>query len=752
MLIDQTVQSESRTCEAIFVFESELSNSEEEIWDQPTPIQLRRDKGAKGIHVASYTPDYLRLPKLSKPALVQCKTRNEIDRLIIQKPQDWAYIDGKPQFLPARDAAEKIGLAHEVFVSEDWASPYLFNLEFLHALRVQAPAKSNSALVARIKAKVANAPLTIFELCAAIRDLEPAIIYRLLASGELFGAFKAQLVSQEDVFRVFSDSAAASQFEVEALKVLRSAPETRDENLAAILKATPTQLAHATTLAKGFEEVQLGQRKPTRTEYRYLPKFQAIAKANGHTTAAFIPRFPDRGNCKSRLSPQQDTIIAQKVDACVKTGTPKSVSALTGQVNDECEKQGIPKVSCESVRLRFINARAEDVAKGRLGNRGYHNALRPVSSKHATLRSEIAGLLAHVDSTQFDDRVWAQSPLSNYLECPWIYVIYDEACSRSQGFWIGFGKSDRFALSLAIRDAACRQGSLPLYLFSDRGAEYNSIWYEVLLAQENITKYARPAGAPRFGGLQESCLKQINAQLAQRLAGNTWADQKGRSASGNKKSRATARLALELVVDVVRDFLFNEWNNGRHGTADASPNELWELSRAQFGDVGRPVKHDDLAFLIATSIPVEATLGERKGIRIGYREYWNDELNAIRKPFRLDEARLDPSTPSILYVKVKSDWFITHSRDHATVRTLTQEGQFFESHRVRSNAAATRRSGKSSQERMARRMDELETSNAALVQADSPTDATVEQTTSSAETDLDLDQYADIPFLPSKGD
>src|SRR5689334_14424570 len=79
--ISQTVQAESRTCEAIFVFQTELFDGALEIWDQPASIQLRRDKGANRTHVSKYTPDFLVLRK-DGPALIECKPKDSLDRLI----------------------------------------------------------------------------------------------------------------------------------------------------------------------------------------------------------------------------------------------------------------------------------------------------------------------------------------------------------------------------------------------------------------------------------------------------------------------------------------------------------------------------------------------------------------------------------------------------------------------------------------------------------------------------------------------
>lgn len=746
--IGATVQSESRTCEALFVFECELSRDVLEIWDQPEPIQLRRDKGSKGIHVASYTPDFLLLRK-DRPALIECKTQAQLDECIAKRPSDWSFNSRTVRFLPATEAAERLGLLHEVFVVDDTASIRLANFEYLHALHLQEQPVDTTSLLGKAQAKLAVAPYTIIELCASIRGLHPAIIHRWLASSEVFGSFGAQLLSQPDVFRVFLNLADARSYEQDLLLSLRKSPEMGKTDIAALLSATPTELAHAAQLRKAYEEVLEGKRPPKRNEYRYTKRIRLAMSANGSLTAAFLPEFHKRGNRDPRLSKPQMGIVRQVIEEQVKNGRARTATEFHAYLDVECSKQQVEKISRDAAWYRFTNLPADLRAQATLGNRGYHNALHPVAAKHATLRSEIPGLIAHVDSTQFDTRLWAASPLSEFLECPWIYVIFDESCSRALGVWIGFGKSDRFALALAIRDVARRQGWLPAYIFGDRGAEYGSTWWEMLLAEEQITKYMRPPGAPRFGGIQESGLKQINFGFAHRLTGATWADQYGRSASGNKKSRATARLAFELVVGATHEYLFGEWNKVGHGTADASPDDLCTAGFEQFNNPGRLVSCD-LSFAISTSIPVKATLGDRKGVRVAYREYWCDELNGLRRPLRLEECRLDPGCPSILYVKTNGRWFTTHSRDHNAVRTLTAEGQYLENYRLRRNAAANRVAQRASRERVTKRIEQLEISNEALRKIERPATVEPPQATAAAGKVVDLTQYPELPYLTSR--
>lgn len=750
--IGLTVQAESRTCEAVFVYEAELSNDVIEIWDQPTPIQLRRDKGSKGTHVSMYTPDYLLL-RQDGPALIECKTAEGLARKLADKPEDWSYLEGVPHFVPARTAAAEIGIPHEVYVTDDAAPRYLTNLEFLHAVQLNQLVEVSDAVYDHLLERLTDSP-TIFELCGARRGPEPAVIYALLAGSRIFGALKAQLLSQQDTFRIFADRAQADEFQEHLLQTYRTAPDKSSEtDLAALLRATPSELAHATKIYAGIKEVLEGKRKPIRNDYRYLRRLSNPQAPHAHPLVACLPRYHARGNRVPRLTPDQVRITLDVIQSHWIRGRCKDQSQLLGHVDAACSEEGIPKISKSALRNMCLKVAPEQVAYGRLGIRGYHATRPPVSAEHATIRCEIPGLICHIDSTQFDTRAWSSFELSNFCEPPWFYVFYDEASDKAMGAWLGFGKSDRFALSLAFRDMGARRKRVPPYIHQDRGGEYGSIFWEQMLPRFNASKYLRASGAPRFGGLEEASLKQINFRIANRLDGATWADQHNRAASGKKKSRATARLELAVIIQEARHFWFQEWNKTTHGTADSCPDDLCDWGVQEFGHIGHHVACD-LAFLIATSVPVSISLNKQKGLRCGYREYWSDDLNAIRRPYKFEETRLDPANPSTLYVKCDGKWITTHSRDHGAILPLSEEGRFFENYRGRSNSRTARIEGRQSHERIAKRIEQLEASAAAVATCDEASSATPNSTTPPTlpaverqVEPIDLDRLPDIPFL-----
>jgi hypothetical protein len=751
--IDQTVQAESRQCEALFVYICELSPDVLEIWDQPVPIQLRRSMKKGGVHVSTYTADFLIL-RTDGPVLFECKTAEELRKKVAEKPDEWSFTSDAPRYVPASFAAEAIGLKHEVYVSDDTAPVHLANMEYLHALYLAEPAPIRDSVKNAVTRRLADEPLTILELCASVRWLEPRMVYTLLVQGILCGALRAQVLSQQDTFRLFLNPEAAAQFERELIQVYRSGPEDdTTTDLSVLTQATPTELAHATKIYAALQPVLAGERKPTRTDYRYLARLRSMSATNAHPLAACLPHFARRGNRISRLTDAQEGLAKAVINRLWKSGVCKHVPQLLGHLDNECDAHDIPRISKESLRIRCDRVAPEAVAEGRLGIRGYNAAHPPVSAEHATLRCEIPGLIAHLDSTQFDCRAWDNLALSSFCAPPWIYCVYDEASNRALGAWLGFGKADRFALSLVYRDLVARQGRVPPYFIVDRGAEYGSTFWETLLASANSTKYQRPSGAPKFGGLIESSLKQINDNLANRLAGATWADQRARSASGGKKSRATARLELAAIIAAVRWFLFEVWNKTRHGAADATPDELWDMALPQWGALGSAMK-PGLAFLIATSVPVGIRLGRRKGIRCGFREYWADELNGFRRPYKFEASRLDAATPSILYIKSKGRWVTTFARDHNLILPLTEEGRFLENYRLRTNAGLARQDQRGSQQRVANRVEMLERSHAAEAasvaaepQSAPPPIPASPIPVPAPSSEVDLDTFEDIPYI-----
>jgi len=238
-------------------------------------------------------------------------------------------------------------------VSDDRAPVQLANYEYLHAIYLAEPASVRDSVRNAITRKLTKESLTILELCASVRRLEPPTIITLIVQGTLYGAFRAQLLTQPDTFRLFLEAESAARFERELIQVYRSSPEDdTTTDLSVLTQATPTELAHATKIYAALQPVLAGERKPTRTEYRYLARLRSMSATNAHPLASCLPHFARRGNRISRLTDGQEGLAKAVINRLWKSGVCKHVPQLLGHLDNECDAHDIPHISKESLRIR----------------------------------------------------------------------------------------------------------------------------------------------------------------------------------------------------------------------------------------------------------------------------------------------------------------------------------------------------------------------------------------------------------------
>lgn len=708
-----TIQAESRTCELAFVLESELDADVLEIWDQPIVLSLRRTLPNGRLHVSSHVPDFLVL-RGDAVHFWQCKPRSTLEKLLENEPRDWRRIGDVISFLPADTACSTLGLSHKVYAASDMQGVYLANLEVLNACKNITPPRTASSCLQRLKQKLIERPMSVAEAIRVCQGVNPGVVGYWLATKQLYACLRAQSFTELDTFQLY-----ACQEDVLAreptLLGLRDARLGRDDArvLSPLLTASPSELANALAIFEKFKETMRGERPLKRNERRYRDGIQAALDCGESPIIACLPKFAMRGNRLPRLAPGQLAAMETGIKDYFMSGLERQVTGLLGRVDVECTKHGVEKISLSSLYKRCNVIPTEKLAMARQGVRGYHAARPPVDPRDSTIRSGVAGVVVHIDSTAYDARGWEASALGEYFPQPWIYVAFDELGQRVLGRWVGFGKSDRYALAMCIRDLEARVGFLPSFIISDRGSEYHSTFWQMLAARYLTSLLSRPAGAPRFGGLQENGLKMLNTRVAHRIAGSTLNDQKGRSADGSTKSRATARCAFELLVAGIDDYLFDNYDQAGHGAAPGTPHDLWEESRRQFPEIGTVVT-DRAEFEILTSVPVLAEAFKRnKGIRVGYRTYTSDEVQERALVEKALEYRLNPGNPSQLFVQFERGWEVAYSNDCKTLAQINGMQLASETYLPGFFAANNRDTRRTQHERQARRMGELEASAAA---------------------------------------
>jgi putative transposase len=99
---------------------------------------------------------------------------------------------------------------------------------------------------------------------------------------------------------------------------------------------------------------------------------------------------------------------------------------------------------------------------------------------------------------------------------------------------------------MILRDCVRRHSRLPQVIVMDGGPEFQSTYFETLLARYECTKKVRPPAQARFGSVCERLFGTTNSQFIHNLRGNTQITRNVRQVT--KSNEPTGRLGGHLGV------------------------------------------------------------------------------------------------------------------------------------------------------------------------------------------------------------
>jgi hypothetical protein len=371
-------------------------------------------------------------------------------------------------------------------------------------------------------------------------------------------------------------------------------------------------------------------------------------------------------------------------------------------------QNGLERATDTTIRKWMKEVPVEEIARQEGGNRAYHRSRPPSDPRDNSLRGLIPGMYAHIDASQWDTRLWESLRWTDGLPCPWWLVAIDECGGRPIGLTIGLGKEDRFAVSLLMRDIGHTLGFMPHFTVSDRGAAYQSTWFQEFEGTMTMNGFDRSAGNPRSGSPVENPIGIFMKQLAHRLAGSTELDRAGRQVAGNKKSHAQACHTLATVNAEMRAFAKDEFCSVRHGQAVQTPMEIWLEARARFPNVGIPLPDPETwEVLLAIPIKEKVTVDLNKGIRTYYRTYRSSQLTTALRSAKPDDIRLSAIEPTVVFARFGRKWVRAFSQDHLVQSSLPIDHQSVELLLRRLFAQANVSARQKSAMRLDTRADEL---------------------------------------------
>lgn len=661
-LMGHAIEVESRTCEAIFVMETEVSRSALEIWPQ---VELRRierlsECGRRSVNNA--TVDFL-VYRDDAICLVECKPQKKIQRLAERDPREWVRTSTGWSRPPLEAWANQRGMRYEIWSPPELHSLYGANLFEIYS-QIGCSNESTGPIVDRLVKAAAGAPITLRAAVEKVPNLKIALVLKLIAGGVLFGTLKGALIDEPEQFYISTDRVRCEELDRKLLEGVETG--LRPLCIAdPVLRATKTDYSRGKARLERAERILAGDSPSTR---RYAPLVKAVvaAKREGRNPLAVcITRYADCGYRDSRITDVQEDAITKTIEDFWDSGLALKRVDLWIELKKICKARGIsdiPSQTTLNARIKSRPREKRDLAVG--GKRQYH-ANRPPSDPRLRGHRALAPFSnVHIDATKFDNRVSPDVLDLIPFSCPVLYTAIDEATDDVVGRSLAFGNASRFGLNLLLRDMVFRHGRLPTGITLDRGSDLQSETMKEVALEYRIAMRKRPSGAPRYGSTAENSIGRINSDLAHRLPGSTLPDQKGRSVDGRFKSYATARIVFSTIVQILDEYLFEIRRDQQIDSHEGSPFEQTCALTNYFGEFGRCIALDD-KFILLTSVPIGRKHSlEGNRLRTASRTYTSADLTReLLLGRKAEEWRLDCANPSRAYGKFGTAWITALASD-----------------------------------------------------------------------------------------
>ena len=136
---------------------------------------------------------------------------------------------------------------------------------------------------------------------------------------------------------------------------------------------------------------------------------------------------------------------------------------------------------------------------------------------------------------------------------------------------------------MVLRECVRRHSRLPQIIVVDGGREFQSTYFETLLARYEVTKKTRPPARPRFGSVCERLFGTANTQFLHNLQGNTQLVVNVRQVSQSVNPKGQAIWPFEELQRRLAEYAYEVYDAVSHPALGASPREVYEAGVMKTG-------------------------------------------------------------------------------------------------------------------------------------------------------------------------
>ncbi len=407
-----------------------------------------------------------------------------------------------------------------------------------------------------------------------------------------------------------------------------------------------------------------------RTIRRYAEAWRKMEEAYGYGIFALFPKR--RREQTKRIDDSVQTLFSACLEKYFLIPERPSKITFIQIFRQECKEKGLHPPA-QTTCYRWLNQL--DEVKAKFAREGFKSAYQVSSRsdpKESLSNPSFPFQLAMIDHTQLDLEL-VDSQTGENLGKATLSIMIDFKTRTILAVHLSFEKPSHRSLMCILRECHRRYGMLPEMISVDNGAEFNSIYLEILLAAFNVLKISRPVARSRFGSQVETGIKTINKKFVNFLRGNT---QNSKNPRTNVRSHNPKRLAVWSLPDVfpyLQEFCYEIYPNQHHTGIDEKPQQRLEREIQQSGLRSSRLILDDFLFFFMT-LPQPSRTNPRKifsnaGIKVNNLNYWSPVFRSCR-----DEkvrVRWDPFNIGHVFAVVDGKVVECRSERYHELRHLT---------------------------------------------------------------------------------
>ena len=718
------VGSESHKGELPNMYLFEKDEDVLEYWEQPPPIKISFTRKDGKPTAVFHTPDFF-LIREKEAGWEEIKDEKELDERAKKYPNRYIRsTTGEWHDLAGEDYANRLGLYYRVRSSSEINWVLQRNLQYIYnyfALPLENPDQ-----VSLIKGLVyAENGIKLTDLIDAIKPCPPDIIYMMILNEMIYVDIQKQSLPEPSTVSVFSDEKACSQASIKnsqpieikrnsvvlwagrEYKVINILPEDvyledlqeggsvvaiKSENLLKLLKehklyiysspeinsalkiiknASPAEIEAANSKYSKVLPILNGDRTGNinRSTYRHINNFMEEQEAHGNGYIGLIDQRHKKGNRTIRLLPEVLKIIDEVLEEEL-LSTVKRVPA--GIYNEIClrlesKKLPIPSKTTFYKRInqipKLVSTQEREGGKASYKFEPEFLELEYTTPPHGDYPFQIA----HVDHTLLDMEFIA-TDTGVVIERLWLTLLIDAYSRRILGFYLSYDAPSYRSIMMVARDCVRRFGRFPDFIVHDGGKEFESIYFNSLIAWFKSGTKLRPSKKGRYGNILEKLFGTVNTKILYNLSGNTQSTKVVRQLTKEVDPKKNAAWSLDKFYDRFEEWAFNIYDNRKHEALGQSPRAAFEYRQSVSGyRLNRIVVYDEQFIRLTCPAPPKktSTIIPGKGVKINGIYYTCEAFRSGRVERKSFPTRYDPENMGRAYVYIGGKWEECRSRNYA---------------------------------------------------------------------------------------